>query len=249
VLTACVCIFYHYYIFLFCFLHNRYAAARTNRSAAVIIIIFYPLINALVFFFFLSVVASLLGLGTAAQPCTYYYYYYYIPIILYETYDYYIIFFYFITRYGRISYYYCCCYYYTRQGPLPANIVNHPPPASPRRGEEDRWHFDFDDERSRHMSSRPLDCIIDNMRKIHGWTNKFNARFVVVVYENRALHTWDGTLFLTPTPPPRPHPPPVARAVPTRKGSSPTYHCYYIYVNGIWPLHCRKKRQPIRGKY
>lgn len=34
--------------------------------------------------------------------------------------------------------------------------------------------------RSRHMSSRPLDCIID-MREIHGWTNKFNACFVVVI--------------------------------------------------------------------
>lgn len=65
--------------------------------------------------------------------------------------------------------------------------------------------FRFRQRRRTHMSSRPLDRII-NVRhgKIYGWTNKFNARFVVVVREKpRTLHVRrTGTLFLTP---PRPH--------------------------------------------
>lgn len=40
----------------------------------------------------------------------------------------------------------------------------------------------LDDERGRHMSSRPLDRIIDNMPKIHGWKNKLNAIIIILSF-------------------------------------------------------------------
>lgn len=71
-------------------------------------------------------------------------------------------------------------------------VFDPPRPIRSRWGT--RWHFDFDDDRRKrrlHMSSRPLDCIID-MRKIHGWTNKFNACFVVILWKKKgACCTWD----------------------------------------------------------
>lgn len=106
--------------------------------------------------------------------------------------------------------------------------------------------FRFRQPRRTHMSSRPLDRII-NVRhgEIYGWTNKFNARFVVVVREKpRTLHVKrTGTLFLTP---PRPH-----RRVHSKRFLR--YIVRHTTHSGVGPLSFsfqnEKKKQTIHGKY